>query len=431
VSRRAPVALIALAAMAIVLSAAATASANPRRIGGLIRDVARGPHPGTGGAQPSSAPTSAGPAYVPRSQNLSYGGGPVLHSNRTHVVFWEPAGSGLTFEPGYETLVSRFLAEVAADSHMPTNVYGLSGQYRDGLGAASYASTFGGSVLDAAPLPPNGCSEPATGPGWTACLTDAQLESELQRVVLTNHLPTTATDVYFIVTPNGLGDCIDASSSSCALGGSGTGYCGYHSQTLGGLLYAVIPYNAIQGHCQSDNPRPNGSPADPTISTVSHEHNEVVTDPQEDAWIDSLGNENGDLCIQNFGPVIGGSGQTAWNELIHGGHYYLQEEWSNEDGGCRARDEIDRVSFTGAAHPQAGKRLSFVARTTDPDGSITTYNWFFGDGVGGHGRTPAHVYRRAGVYRVVLRTTNRADNWTLYARTVRVAGAAAHRKRAG
>ena len=81
-----------------------------------------------------------------------------------------------------------------------------------------------------------------------------------------------------------------------------------------GLLYAVIPYNAVPGHCQSDNPRPNGSTADPTISTISHEHSEMVTDPVGDAWIDSSGSEDGDLCLTSFGPAIGGSGASAWNE---------------------------------------------------------------------------------------------------------------------
>ena len=76
-------------------------------------------------------------------------------------------------------------------------------------------------------------------------------------------------------------------SSSCALGGSATGYCGYHSETANGILYAVIPYNAVPGHCQSSNPRPNASTADPTISTISHEHNETVTDPDGNAWIDA------------------------------------------------------------------------------------------------------------------------------------------------
>src|SRR5205807_6872617 len=136
-----------------------------------------------------------------------------------------------------------------------------------------------------------------------------------------DHLPRTATDLYFLVTPDRFGDCIDQDSQSCALGGSGSGYCGYHSQTQTlNLLYAVIPYNAVSGHCQSSNPRPNRSAADPAISTISHEHNETVTDPQADGWTDGDGNEDGDLCITNFGPAIGGAGPTVWNEVIHGGH---------------------------------------------------------------------------------------------------------------
>jgi hypothetical protein len=404
---------------AIALTAPSPAAANPKRIGGVVPDVRSGGH--------------VSRAYAPRgaSEHLSYGGGPVLHFNRAHVIFWQPSGSGLSFEPGYAALIERFLSQVAADSHMPSNVYGLSGQYHDAAGPAAYASTYGGAVLDGAQLPQNGCAEPATGPPWPHCVTDAQLEAELQNVVKADRLPRTQNDVYFIVTPNGLGDCIDSSSSSCALGGSDTGYCGYHSQTLDGLLYAVIPYNAIGGHCQSDNPRPNGSSADPTISTLSHEHNEVVTDPEEDAWIDSQGQENGDLCIQNFGPALGGSGQGRWNEVIHGGRYYLQEEWSNQNGGCAPRAEPDQAWFAQPTRPQAGKRLQMTSRARAAHGSIAQFSWFFGDGTSARGRTPAHTYRRAGTYRVVLRTTDSAANWTYYARTVRVAKAPpTHRKRA-
>ena len=50
------------------------------------------------------------------------------------MIFWAPAGSGLAFDPGYESLIETFLIDVAADSHRTTNVYGLSGQYTDGGG---------------------------------------------------------------------------------------------------------------------------------------------------------------------------------------------------------------------------------------------------------------------------------------------------------
>jgi len=356
-----------------------------------------------------------------RAANLPYGGGPVLHSNRTHLLFWQPRGSGLAYDPGYIALIEHFLRNVAAASHSTDNVYGLTGQYRDGRGPAAYASSYGGAVVATDPLPPNGCTEPtAIGPGWTVCLTDNQLAAEIEHTITARHLPTGPTDVYFLVTPNELGSCTDAGSTSCALGGSVSGYCGYHSQTPDGLvLYAVIPYNAVPGHCQSNEPRPNGSTADPTISTISHEHSELITDPEDDAWVDGAGNEDGDLCRLDFGPVIGGSGATAWNENVGGGHYYLQEEWSNVDGGCEPRARPDAVSFNAVLSPRFSVR--FTARASDPRGRITAYRWFFGDGHGGRGRVVTHRYAHSGSYRVVVRVTDSWGNWASYAATETVA----------
>ena len=354
--------------------------------------------------------------------NLPYGGGPVLHTNRTRVIYWQPDGSGMSVDPGYMSLIDAFLQNVAADSRDPGNVYGLTGQYSDGVGPAAYDSTYGGSVLATDKLPSNGCVEPPlTGPGWTVCLTDKQLQTEIEHVVHTDHLSTSTVDVYFLVTPSGLGSCTDAASTSCALGGGSMGYCGYHSQTQDGeILYAVIPYNAVPGHCQSGNPRPNSSTADPTISTISHEHNEMVTDPVGDAWIDGSGNEDGDRCITSFGAQIGGSGATAWNEDIHGGHYFLQEEWSNEDHGCQPRDEPDQVAFR-SDRPVAGQPDRLVAGGRDPDGGIVTYAWLIGAHGTARGATVSHVFRRAGAYKVTLRTTDRAGNWAFYTRTILVA----------
>ena len=45
-----------------------------------------------------------------------YAGGPVLHSNRTHLVFWQPAGSAVSYPAGYASLVVRFMHDVAVDS---------------------------------------------------------------------------------------------------------------------------------------------------------------------------------------------------------------------------------------------------------------------------------------------------------------------------
>ena len=410
---------------ALALLACAPAVAQAKFFGGVVSDVPSGVlFDGPAGAV-SDVPAGAHARahMADHHANLPYGGGPVLHSNRTHVIFWAPAGSGLEFDAGYASLIEAFLIDVAADSHHTGNVYGLSGQYSDGGGPAAYDSVYGGSVLATDPLPANGCAEPATtGPGWQVCLTDDQLETEVENVIATDHLPTTNRDVYFLVMPNGLGSCTDASSSSCALGGSASGYCGYHSETPNGIFYAVIPYNAVVGHCQSNNPRPNSSTADPTISTISHEHNEMVTDPHGDAWIDSRGNEDGDLCLTSFGPSLSSPGVTAWNETIHGGHFFLQEEWSNADSGCEPRARPDTLSFRMTRRSGRARWVSFAAHGSDPQGHIVGYQWFFGDGHAGAGRQVSHTFRIPGSYRVMVRSTDSWGNWASARRMVRIRG---------
>ena len=159
------------AALVAFAAAALPAVAQAKFIGGLIPDGPAGANPHTVGLPAQSA-------------DLPYGGGRVLHSNRTHPIFWEPAGSGLTFDPGYESLIDTFLTDVAADSHKTTNTFSLTGQYHDSKGPAAYDSTYGGAIVDTDPLPPSGCTEPGrTGPGWSVCLTDDQLETEIEHVV--------------------------------------------------------------------------------------------------------------------------------------------------------------------------------------------------------------------------------------------------------
>jgi hypothetical protein len=390
---------------------AGASPAQAKRIAGVIPDIPTGGHVHV--------------APLAHAANLPYGGGPVMHSNRTHVIFWQPAGSGLVFEPGYRSLIETFMGNVAADSHKPTNVYSLSGQFGDAGGPAAYNSRFAGGILDTDALPGNGCNEPVlTGPGWSRCVNDGQIENEVAHMIGVHRFPTGTRDIYFLVTPNGLGSCVGAGPDGCALGGDANGsYCGYHSNTFDNrILYAVIPYNAVSGHCQSGNPRPNASTADPTMSVLSHEHNETVTDPltQSPAWIDSSGNENGDLCIDQFGPALGATAAGPFNQVIHGGHYYLQEEWSNDDASCQPRDEADPVSFTVSRRAVRGRSVSLTARASDPDGRIVSYNWYFGNG-NGHRRQTSHTWGRAGRYRVVLRIVDSAGNWAYASRVVTVA----------
>jgi hypothetical protein len=409
-----------IVALALALLAAAPAAHAKRFFGGVVPD----------GPPAADVPTTRPSPTAHAAGFLPYGGGPVMHSNRAHVIFWAPSGSGLSFEPGYTNLVEQFLKDVAADSHRPSNPYGLSGQYHDSIGPAAYDSHFAGVVIDSDPLPANGCSEPlppplGTGPGWSVCLTAQQLENEIVHVVASHRLPQTFRDIYFLVTPNGFGSCEQSppDEQGCALGGADDpgSYCGYHTATASGLLYAVIPFNGVQPHCQSTNPRPNSSDADPTLSTLSHEHNETVTDPYGDAWIDGSSAEDGDLCLQNFGPPLGGSGAGAWNAVIGGHHYFLQEEFSNADRACEPSALPDHLSIATPRHARAGVKASFTAKGTGPQARIVSYRWWFGDGKTARGRTVKHAYKRPGHYRALARATDSWGNWVFAAKRVSVA----------
>jgi hypothetical protein len=62
--------------------------------------------------------------------NLAYHGGPVLHTNKTYAIYWQPAGYSVS--SNYQSLINRFFTDVAADSGKTTNVYYSDTQYTDG-----------------------------------------------------------------------------------------------------------------------------------------------------------------------------------------------------------------------------------------------------------------------------------------------------------
>jgi hypothetical protein len=348
-------------------------------------------------------------------------GGVVMHEQRTHVVFWAPAGSGLQFDPGYEQLIETFLGRVAAASRSAGNEFGLMGQYGGPGGPAAYNSVFAGAVDDTNPAPSSAdtaCHEPpppplGEGPGWTLCVNDAGLQSELESVVHSHGLPVGFKDVYFLVLPRGFASCFDSGPSGCALGGDAKGgYCGYHADIGSArLLYAVIPYNALDGHCRSDKPRPNQSAADPTINAIAHELAETATDPLGDAWTNDSGDEIADICLKRFGSPLGGSsGSTAYNEVIAGGHYYLQELWSNAGHHCAAAAPAGRVAIRAPRWARRGARVHLTARASAPGRRVVSYRWTFGRGPGRRRARPAitHAWTRIGNYTVTVTVT---DSW--------------------
>jgi hypothetical protein len=306
--------LLVLLSLLGALSAAATALAQPQpsppvRSDGLLGIVPShfvGPQAGYG--------------------NLSYHGGPVMHTNTTRAIYWFPPGS--SYSANYITTMNGFLLNVAAASGTSSNVYYSDTQYSDNVnGKLLYSSSFAGFTVDTNAFPASGCTDSYT----KTCLTDAQLRTEVSRVVTQQGWPRGTSNLVFIFTPKNVGSC--SSSRSCAF----TNFCAYHSSFGSGsstTLYANQPYAAFVPRACDSGQHPNGDDADATINVASHEHNETITDPLGTAWYDMSGYENGDKCAWNFGQSLGNTGLGNYNQVIGTGRYYLQQEWSNAHSRC-------------------------------------------------------------------------------------------------
>ncbi|HWE10618.1 MAG TPA: hypothetical protein VG325_14795 [Solirubrobacteraceae bacterium] len=260
--------------------------------------------------------------------NLTYHNGPVMHTNKVYAIYWVPPGYSV--DSGYESLINRFFGDVSADSGKTSNVYFSDTQYYDTAGNVAYTSSFAGSYVDTSPVPTSGCTDSYT----SACVTDAQLQSEITRVIKANGWTANASTEFFMFTAKGIGSC--DGSSSCAF----SQYCAYHSWIGSGstaTVYANMPYaDTVPSACDAGQ-HPNNDDADATINVTSHEHNESVTDEQGNAWYDRRGYENGDKCAWNFGTALGSDGYGQYNQVINGHDYYLQQEWSNHSAGCVLR----------------------------------------------------------------------------------------------
>jgi hypothetical protein len=257
---------------------------------------------------------------------LQYHGGPVMRTNTTYAIYWAPAG--YSYRSGYQSTINKYFSDVAADNGKSTNVYSVSTQYYDNSGPIAYNSSFAGAFSDTDTYPSSGCVD---SPYASVCLTDAQLQAELQAFTSAHGLPVNTTTEYFLFTPLNVGSCFDSTSSTCSY----NYYCAYHSN-VGNLIYANMPYadqTNANGACDGES-HPNGNDADPTINVTSHEHIESITDPFGTAWYDNSGSEIGDLCAWKFGPVLGSTQYGSYDQAINTGFYELQGEYSNASASC-------------------------------------------------------------------------------------------------
>jgi hypothetical protein len=298
---------------------------------------------------------------------LIWHGGAVMGTQSTGPVvitpiFWNPAGHPMASD--YKSLITTYLADVAAASGRSDNVYSILPEYFGTDGTIRYDIQLGNPISDTNPLPANGCklnskdtkSIYADGTGYDACLDDAQISGEINSVVAAQKLPINFSHIYEIYLPKHVESCFNPgpttnAKNACTINFQpSAAFCAYHSMASNGTVYANMPfpiYLSGAGFTCGTNVNfpgiiesPNGNPdADTVINPTSHETNEAITDPDvSTGWFDSSGFENGDECNFVYGTTQGASGQ-FFNQVINGHHYLTQEEFSNmsffnSGGGC-------------------------------------------------------------------------------------------------
>jgi PKD repeat protein len=357
-------------------------------------------------------------------RNMDYNGGPVMPSNTDYMVFWSPGGLsayGSGSPPEYVSGLEQYFTDLSHDSGGHENTDSVAAQYNDLTGAfARYHMTFGGAILDTDPYPASTC--PVTSP-VTACLDDAQLQAEVEKVAAANHIPADLSHEFFILTPPNVAGCFtnDAGSgyggcSANEVPSSLAAYCAYHGQTNVSPMrfYAYDPYITGNSGCDDGN-HPNG-PSDGAIEGgLSHEHLESVTDPiPNDAWTNGAGNyhgdEIGDQCEGEYGTPLGTAADGAeYNQVINGHDYWYQEEWSNQGHTCLQRytPPATLPTATFSATAGSGLTMKFNGAGSTAPGGIADLSWQFNALFGQAtfeqpGTSITHTFPAAGAYSVGL-----------------------------
>jgi hypothetical protein len=314
---------------------------------------------GTNCPAPRTSSPSSGLPTAGTSNNLSYYGGPVVHSIQNHIIWWLPKAGTLTYsdgsacaEPGtssysyeqpasgtatvgalpggpggdvdYETIIKQYFADLSG-----TAFYNLLGQYADtATGITPNSVSLGASWTDNCGYTstPSTTTGPVPGGTQAAPIYQTDIQAEVQKAIQVNHWPDGLGNEYFVYTGYGAADCFAPPGPAglvpaCSIAGPDPVYCAYHGdfQDASGnyVLYANMADGAFSANPTTINlcyespigtndptHTVNGVPvkdpiADAEVSITSHEQYETVTDAEVGT-------------AQQYAPPL------AWYEFVNG-----------------------------------------------------------------------------------------------------------------
>lgn len=293
---------------------------------------------------PKQAVTSPGLPTTGSATNLSYYGGPVVHSVKNYIIWWLPkagttmyADGGSCTVPGtvsysyeqpasgtvpvgalpggpqgdadYQGILTQYFKDVSGTAY-----YNLLTQYADEESGSTQNSVgFGGAWTDNCGYTstPSTTTGPIPGGTQAAPIYQLDIQNEVQKAIQINHWPDGLGNEYYVYTGYGAADCFappgqGSLEPTCSVAGPNPVYCAYHGDFMDGsgnyILYADMADGGFAANPSSINicytnpigvndpshtlsvggrATPVSDPiADAEVSISSHEQFETVNDSE-------------------------------------------------------------------------------------------------------------------------------------------------------
>lgn len=147
-------------------------------------------------------------------------GNPVVHGSNVYAIYWDPTDR---YHGDWQEIIDGFLHNAAGEANSLRNLFAVDEQYTDQTNVPAYNRiSFRGAYTDTTAYPiALQCSDPHPLHEYAryqtkaiACLTDTQMQTELQSFITSHSLPRGMNTIYYLLTPPGVTVCLDAGGAS-------------------------------------------------------------------------------------------------------------------------------------------------------------------------------------------------------------------------